>query len=74
MPTYEFMCENCSESFDVRATIQEKENGLQPHCPICGNQENRQIISGGLLIRTGGGGSSFNPPDCAPNAGPRCCG
>lgn len=73
MPTYEFMCENCGGTFDVRATIQEKDNGLQPACPACGHQDTRQVISGGLFIRAGGG-SSFNPPTCGPNAGPGCCG
>lgn len=73
MPTYEFMCEKCGGTFDVRATIQEKDEGLQPECPACGNSETRQVISGGLFIRAGGG-SSFNPPGCAPNAGPGCCG
>jgi len=73
MPTYEFMCENCGGTFDVRASIQEKENGLQPACPKCGYPETRQLISGGLFIRAGGG-SSFNPPGCGPNSGPGCCG
>jgi putative FmdB family regulatory protein len=74
MPTYEFMCENCDDSFDVRATIQEKENGIQPPCPNCGHLTTRQIISSGLFIRAGGGGSSFNSPGCAPNADSGCCG
>ncbi len=74
MPTYEFICEKCGDCFDVRASIQEKENGIQPACPNCGDLTTRQVISAGLLIRAGGGGSSFNPPGCAPNAGPGCCG
>ncbi|HUV16583.1 MAG TPA: zinc ribbon domain-containing protein [Pelolinea sp.] len=74
MPTYEFTCAKCGETFDVRATIQEKESGLQPACPNCGNQETRQVLSAGLFIRSSGGTSTFNPPGCAPNAGPGCCG
>ena len=74
MPTYEFICEKCGDSFDVRATIQEKENGIQPACPNCGDSATRQVISAGLFFRAGGGDSSFNPPGCGPNAGPGCCG
>ena len=73
MPIYEFICENCDATFDVRATIEEKESGLMPACPNCGHQKARQLISTGLFIRAGGG-STFNPPNCAPTAGPGCCG
>lgn len=73
MPTYEFICEKCGDSFDVRATIQEKENGMQPACPNCGDPATRQVISAGLFFRAGGGGSSSNPPSCGPDAGPGCC-
>ncbi len=73
MPTYEFTFENCQETFDVRASILEKDEGLTPTCPRCGSQKNKQIISGGSLIRAGGA-TSFNPPNCDPNAGSGCCG
>ncbi len=75
MPTYEFRCENCHYQFDIMASIQEKERGLNPVCPQCGKQTTSQIISAGLFIRPGGS-SMFNPPGpgCAPSAGPGCCG
>ena len=73
MPTYEFICENCNHTFEIRATIQEKEKGLHPACPKCNYEITRQVLSAGMFIRTGGM-TNFNPPGCAPNAGPGCCG
>ncbi len=73
MPTYEYYCDPCKENFDVRASIQEKEAGLNPACPNCGNVSHHQVLSAGMFLR-GGGATGFNPPGCAPNAGPGCCG
>jgi putative FmdB family regulatory protein len=73
MPIYEFVCDQCSESFDIFATIQQKEDGLHPVCPNCGNETTRQLISTGMFMRRGGM-SNFNPPGCGPNSGPGCCG
>lgn len=73
MPLYEFVCEQCSESFDIFATIQQKEDGLYPVCPNCKSKTTRQILSAGMFLRMGGM-TNFNPPGCAPNAGPGCCG
>lgn len=73
MPIYEFICDECFQPFDVQASIQEKEEGLEPTCPNCSNTNTHQIISGGLFLRAAGG-TSFMPPDCGPSAGSGCCG
>jgi putative FmdB family regulatory protein len=44
--TYAYMCEKCGEHFSVRATLAEKERGLQVHCPRCGSAEVAQDFSG----------------------------
>lgn len=72
MPLYNFQCEQCSEVFEVRATFEEKEAGLEPECPKCHSQETRQLITAGLVLR-GSHGVSFSLPACRPNAGPGCC-
>ncbi len=33
MPFYEFQCKDCKTTYDVRASIKEKEAGLHPECP-----------------------------------------
>ena len=73
MPTYEYNCEKCGTIFNVHATIKEKEVGLDPTCPKCGFKNARQVISAGMFIRSSDS-SNFNPPNCAPNSGPDCCG
>jgi putative FmdB family regulatory protein len=73
MPIYGFECEECAESFDVRASIREKEAGLLPECPSCHSKRTRQLISAGLWLRSSGG-SSLPSSGCGPNAMPGCCG
>lgn len=76
MPTYEYVCSECQNKFDVRASIAQKEAGLKPECPNCHSKKTIQVFSGFAI----GGGSKggFNPgggfmPGCGPTAGPGCC-
>lgn len=73
MPLYDYQCEQCQTVFEVRATILEKEVGLEPECPICHGKQARQIITAGLVLR-GGGDSGVSVPGCSPNSRPGCCG
>lgn len=72
MPLYEYQCGKCQKIFEVRATIKEKEAGLQPVCPGCHATQTHQVISAGMFVRALGGGSSMS--GCGPGAGPGCCG
>ena len=38
MPFYDFKCSRCELTFNVMATIEEKEKGLIP-CPGCGSKD-----------------------------------
>lgn len=74
MPTYEYICIECQEKTEVRATISEKERGLKVRCPKCGSNDMVQIF--GSFAIMGGSKDGFNPgftPGCAPTAGPGCC-
>lgn len=75
MPLYEFQCEPCHTRFDVRASFQEKELGLDPICPHCQGRDVHQVLTTGMFI---GKGDTLNPGGntgmCGPNAGPGCCG
>lgn len=73
MPTYEYICEICKSAFEIRASFQQKEAGLQPECPHCGAKHTRQVISAGMFVRSEGM-TNFSAPGCGPNAGPGCCG
>jgi putative FmdB family regulatory protein len=76
MPNYEYVCSECQNKFDVRASIVQKEKGLKPECPNCHGKKTIQVFSSFAV----GGGSKggFNPgggfmPGCGPTAGSGCC-
>ncbi len=73
MPFYVFRCKQCAHVFTVRATIKQKEAGLQPEYPACRQPETQQVITAGVLIgRIVDNGRSA--PICNPLAGSGCCG
>jgi putative FmdB family regulatory protein len=73
MPLYDFHCDQCDEVFEVRASIKDKEAGLDPECPRCHSHAAKQLVTAGLVIRRGDG-AGLSLPVCGPNAGPGCCG
>jgi len=62
MPVYEFRCDECGRKFDVIATIEEKEAGLQPVCPNCGGMNVRQVFGRFTVV----GGSKTEPEEELP--------
>jgi putative FmdB family regulatory protein len=72
MPFYDFQCDQCNQTFEVRATFREKEAGLRPLCPNCQSEQVHQVVSAGFVMRANGGGPIM-PPSCGPNYGPGCC-
>lgn len=71
MPLYEYVCPLCKEKVEVLASVFQKEKGLKPACPKCGNEKMIRVF-GGFSIGSSRGpsGGSF----CPPTAGPGCCG
>lgn len=71
---YDYQCQDCNQTFEVRATLAEKEAGLQPQCPACGSKDTKQLLRGFAI---GSGGRSFNPATLSPSCGPDfktgCC-
>lgn len=74
MPLYDYQCQDCQMIFEVRATFEEKEAGLDPECPRCQSRKTRQLLTSSLFLRKSGDGASFDLPACGSNAGPGCCG
>ncbi len=74
MPFYAFECEHCGTVFDVRATIKEREAGLQPECPTCHDVHVKSLITAGLVVHGSDGASvSTAFPTCGCDSG-GCCG
>jgi len=76
MPIYAFQCEQCHHTFDVRASIRERQEGLDPECPHCHAQESHQVITSGVVLHGVGGNSPRPAPasGCGCGSGPGCCG
>ena len=70
MPIYVFACEECGKTYEINASIKEKEAGLQPKCPHCFSDRSRQLITASFTVRGGGSGNSTF--GCNPGGG--CCG
>ena len=74
MPFYDFQCEKCDHVFEIRASIHEKEIGLEPECPECHGLKTRQIITASWGVSNGKGSIRSVSSGCGPDAGPGCCG
>lgn len=71
MPTYEYHCKECGYYFDVKATIAEKEKGLDVACEQCGSKELQQVFGGFAIV----GGQTVNVKSSdSQNSGGGCCG
>ena len=44
MPTYEYQCEGCGETFEQRMTIPEYDTA-KPNCPKCGSKKVKRMVS-----------------------------
>ena len=44
MPTYEYRCESCGETFEERESIAEHDTA-KPKCPKCGSENVTRAIS-----------------------------
>jgi putative FmdB family regulatory protein len=65
---YEYQCRECGQHFEVRASLAEKEAGLNPVCPRCRAQRAEQVFTRvGLTFARGGS----TPPTFS---GGGCCG
>jgi putative FmdB family regulatory protein len=69
MPTYDYACADCGGTFEVRATFGEKQKGLEPVCPKCGNKSAVQVFGSVAILFGSKGGAS----PCRFGGGPNCC-
>jgi putative FmdB family regulatory protein len=72
MPTYEYICTECETKIEVKASVKEKEKGLNVVCPKCGSKKTARIFGSAVFIGTSG--MKGNPSSCGPNPIPGCCG
>lgn len=53
MPRYEYVCQDCGEAFEIRASMSAYSEGLSPQCPKCGSQDVARVF-GSVNVLTGG--------------------
>ena len=68
MPVYEFKCKPCGASYEVTATVKEKETGLTTHCPKCGSAAATQVFSGFMLGKGAKAGRPRKGCGCGPGS------
>ena len=71
--TYEYKCDECGTALEIRATMAEKERGLDIACPRCGSLKVSQVFTT-LNVLTHAGRDRSPGSGCGPDAGGGCCG
>jgi putative FmdB family regulatory protein len=65
---YQYRCKSCGKYFEVKATLAEKEAGLEPACPRCETPQAEQVFTRvGLALGRGSNRQNFS-------GGGGCCG
>ena len=66
MPLYEYICQACEKKFDVRASITEYSDGINPSCPDCGSNKVERGFSAFNFL-SGSEGGSGSSGGCGPS-------
>ena len=53
MPWYDYRCEACDETFEIRRSMSDDGEDGAPACPECGSSETRRLF-GNVFAGTGG--------------------
>ena len=68
MPIYEYVCNDCGATTELRMSVAEKTKSSKVECQKCGSQSVRQVFGGvGMLV-----GGKFYPDDGGGCCGPGC--
>lgn len=61
MPRYDYRCQDCGQTFEIRLSMSEYSESNKPDCPECGSRNAERSFSAvGVLVgsRGGSGGST----------------
>lgn len=45
MPRYDYRCEACESTFEIKESMSEHDSERRPECPCCGDRETRRVFS-----------------------------
>ena len=60
MPYYDYQCQDCKTDIEVKASISEKDQGLEVSCPECSSKNTAQVYKSPAFI--GSSASSGSAP------------
>lgn len=73
MPTYEYVCADCSARYDIFHKVREVAEDVQ--CPSCGSAQHRRVMSVTSMSMSGSSSSSSSSYSSGPSCeGGSCCG
>jgi len=74
MPAYDYVCQMCFETFEIRASISEYAQGISPTCPKCGSRDALRAFSPVNVATRGKAGGRAPRGGLLPGFGGGCCG
>ncbi|UCF40938.1 MAG: zinc ribbon domain-containing protein [Gemmatimonadota bacterium] len=55
MPAYDYVCQDCGETFEIRASMAAYSEGLSPRCQRCGSEHVARSFSAVSFLSGSGG-------------------
>jgi putative FmdB family regulatory protein len=74
MPSYDDVCQECFETFEIRISISEYAKGVLPKCPKCGSRDTLRAFSPVHVATRGRAGGTASQGGPLPGFGGGCCG
>jgi putative FmdB family regulatory protein len=65
VPAYDYVCQDCRETFEIRASMAAYSDGLSPRCKECGSEHVARSFSV-VSVVTGSGGTA-SAVGCGPS-------
>lgn len=73
MPSYDYVCQDCEEPFEIHASISEYSKGMKPRCPNCGSRKAiRTFTSFNILAGSKAEAGARAGAACCPSPGLGC--
>ena len=71
VPTYDYVCQDCGETFEIRASISEYSKGVKPRCTRCGSERAVRAF-GSVTVLTASRGGGGKRKGCKGSCPPTC--
>jgi putative FmdB family regulatory protein len=65
VPAYDYVCQDCGETFEIRASIAAYSEGLSPRCKRCGSENVARSFSAVSVVT--GSRSAARAVGCGPS-------